>query len=112
MVNTFPAPPIRQKWNRFVVSITGERRSANIGSVTVKLTGADQVVAPRLSVALASTVKLPVVSRVELKLYGGLTTSPTFVEWRKNSTFLIAPSLSFAWAVNVILDHATKFVRS
>src|SRR5207248_1736554 len=71
------------------------------------LTGADVVVAPALSVALAVRVCLPP-QAVQVMLYGADVSWPSGVEPRKNSTFATVPSVSDAAAAMVIAVPAAN----
>ena len=75
---------------------------------TVNVTGADVVVAPRLSVAFEVSVWVPSGTLFHAWLYGVVVSVAASVPLRKNSTFDTVPSASDALAVTVRFSGATR----
>src|SRR4051794_26103385 len=74
--------------------------------LTVIVAGALVVLAPNSSVARAVTAYVPAATPLQLKLYGAVVSSPSFVVPLKNSTFVTVPSGSDAVAARLTVAGA------
>ena len=66
------------------------------------------VTPPKLSVARAVSVYVPAATPLQVKLYGAVVSSPSFVVPLKNSTLVTVPSASEAVAARFTVAGAVK----
>ena len=81
---------------------------ATLGELTVILDDTLVVTPPRLSVARAVSVYVPAATPLQVKLYGAVVSSPSFVVPLKNSTLVTVPSASEAVAARFTVAGAVK----
>src|SRR5216684_2193502 len=78
------------------------------GELTVMLTAAEVVAAPKLSVARAVIECVPAATLLQVMLYGAVVSVPIKLPSPKKSTLLVAPSGSEAAALIEIVAGAVK----
>src|SRR6267154_1547703 len=82
--------------------------TAVAGSLTATGTPAETVVAPALSVAFAVKEYVPAGTLAQAKVKGPARSSPNLVVPWKNSTLVMVPSLSVAFALIVTVEPVVK----
>ena len=95
---TMPLPFDDQQRNKRLLLVWTFSVGGFGGAVTLTETGAERVVAPLLSAAIAVKIYDPESALLQLAIHGLVETSPILFVPAKNWTFVIVPSRSVASA--------------